>query len=372
MTMWLIIMYVTLALTGSCLIYLSTRVAKFGFMEKLARQRFKLKISLSAVLVFGIFAVLGMFLNFMNAIVCAVYFAMSWLIIDVVVWCVYKIFGYRISKNVSGCAALCCGLVWLVTGWYLDHHVWKTEYSIQSEKLAQNLKIIGFADSHTGTTFHAQGFAKHVAAMQQQNPDIVIVAGDFVDDDTSKEDMIATCKILGEMKTTYGVYFVFGNHDNGYYGPAYRGFSGQELVAELEKNGVKVLRDDTVLVADTLYIVGRRDYSVEKERRGTRQSMQELTAKLDKDKFIFVADHQPTDYENQANSGVDMVFSGHTHGGQLFPFNQVGKWIGANDLVYGHEKRQNTDFIVTSGLSDWAIKFKTGTKSEYVVINLNK
>ena len=83
-----------------------------------------------------------------------------------------------------------------------------------------------------------------------------------------------------------------------------------------------------------------------------------------------MADHQPTDYNNQAKTEVDLVFSGHTHGGQLFPFNQVGKWIGANDLVYGHEKRNKTDFIVTSGISDWAIKFKTGTKSEYVVINL--
>lgn len=67
---------------------------------------------------------------------------------------------------------------------------------------------------------------------------------------------------------------------------------------------------------------------------------------------------------------ADLVLSGHTHGGQLFPFNQIGKWVGAVDLVYGREKRSNTDFIVTSGISDWAIKFKTGTRSEYVVINV--
>jgi hypothetical protein len=72
--------------------------------------------------------------------------------------------------------------------------------------------------------------------------------------------------------------------------------------------------------------------------------MQELVTGADSKKYLIVADHQPTDYKNQAASGVDLVVSGHTHGGQLFPFNQVGKWIGANDLVYGHEKHQNTDF----------------------------
>ena len=81
-------------------------------------------------------------------------------------------------------------------------------------------------------------------------------------------------------------------------------------------------------------------------------------------------DHQPNDYQNQADAGVDLVLSGHTHGGQLFPLNKVGEWIGANDRTYGFEKRGQTNFIVTSGLSDWAIKFKTGTKSEFVVIDL--
>ena len=98
--------------------------------------------------------------------------------------------------------------------------------------------------------------------------------------------------------------------------------------------------------------------------------MTELIQNLDNDKYTIVLDHQPTDYEKQAQSEVDLVLSGHTHGGQLFPLNQVGKWIGANDAIYGHEKRKRTDFIVTSGISSWAIQFKTGTKSEFIVIDI--
>lgn len=59
---------------------------------------------------------------------------------------------------------------------------------------------------------------------------------------------------------------------------------------------------------------------------------------------------------------MDLVVSGHTHGGQLFPLMQFENLnaLGGDDKVYGYEKRENTNFIVTSGISDWAIKFKTG------------
>ena len=91
---------------------------------------------------------------------------------------------------------------------------------------------------------------------------------------------------------------------------------------------------------------------------------------LDSNKYSIVLDHQPSDYDAQEAAGVDLVLSGHTHGGQLFPFNYMGYWTGLDDKTYGLEKRTNTNFIVTSGISDWAIKFKTGCKSEYVVIDV--
>ena len=69
-----------------------------------------------------------------------------------------------------------------------------------------------------------------------------------------------------------------------------------------------------------------------------------------------------------------LVLSGHTHGGQMIPIMQFSRWfnIGVNDNIYGMEKRKDTDFIVTSGISDWAIKFKTGCRSEYVMIDINR
>ena len=123
------------------------------------------------------------------------------------------------------------------------------------------------------------------------------------------------------------------------------------------------------LIDNRFYIIGRKDFS-EILRGNPRQSMNELLQNLNKEKFSIILDHQPNDYNNQTDAEADLVLSGHTHGGQLFPLNKVGEWIGANDKTYGYEKRKQTNFIVTSGLSDWAIKFKTGTKSEFVVIDI--
>ena len=77
-------------------------------------------------------------------------------------------------------------------------------------------------------------------------------------------------------------------------------------------------------------------------------------------------------YEKESETDADLVLSGHTHGGQFFPVTYVGEWIGANDRTYGYEERNDTEFIVTSGISDWEILFKTGTKSEYVIIDITR
>lgn len=78
------------------------------------------------------------------------------------------------------------------------------------------------------------------------------------------------------------------------------------------------------------------------------------------------------DYEAQKDANVDLVLFGHTHGGQLFPLMTIENHsnIAEDDRVYGYEKRGNTNFIVTSGIADWVIKFKTGCKSEYLLISI--
>ena len=95
-------------------------------------------------------------------------------------------------------------------------------------------------------------------------------------------------------------------------------------------------------------------------------------AGIPKDAFVVMLQHEPTAWRRTIlpKTEAQITLSGHTHGGQLIPLGPIGRLLGANDRTYGTETRGNTTFIVTSGISDWEIRFKTGTKSEYVVIDI--
>ena len=352
------------------ILYLASRFPKFSFVHKLAKEKKGICFVIGLVLGVLLLLVLWVSIGFINAAICIIHLVVIWLLCDGVNKLVEKKRGKAFVRYYAGVSAIGITVIYLSCGWFLAHNVWHTKYTLETDKQVGNLRIVQFADSHVGTTFNGEGFAKQVEAMQEENPDVVVIVGDYVDDDTTKEDMIASCAALGTLKTTYGVYYTFGNHDKGYYGPEYRGYSGDDLIAELEKNNVKILQDETVLLGERFYLIGRQDRS-EEQRGDGRASMEELVAGLDSDKYSIVLDHQPHDYDAQEEAGVDLVLSGHTHGGQLFPFHRMGQWTGIDDKSYGLEKRGNTNFIVTSGISDWAIKFKTGCKSEYVVIDIS-
>lgn len=367
--MWMLILggLIVGTLLGS--VYLISRFARFSIVQKAAKGRKSICRILGFGLVVLLFICTRALSGTINAEIAFLHLVVVWLICDGVSRLAEKKSKKEFTKYYAGTAAICITAIYLACGWYLAHHVWSVKYTLNTEKQVGNLRIVQFADSHVGNTFSGKEFLKHVKAVQSENPDIVVITGDYVDDDTSKKDMIDACEALGTLKTTYGVYYVFGNHDKGYYDPEYRGYSGNDLITELEKNNVTVLQDETILLDDRFYLIGRQDRS-EEQRSGFRASMAELTAGLDPDKYSIVLDHQPYDYDAQTKSGVDLVLSGHTHGGQMIPFNRMGEWMGIDAKTYGLEKRSGTDFIVTSGISDWAIQFKTGCKSEYVVVDV--
>ena len=164
------------------------------------------------------------------------------------------------------------------------------------------------------------------------------------------------------------VYYIYGNHDRGYFDS--REYGEAELIANLKSHGVTVLKDESVYMEElNVTLIGRDDKSV--ESYGSRMSAAELTRDVNKDSYIVLLDHQPNDYDAEAASGADLVLCGHTHGGQLFPLGYIGLLFGANDEFYGLSQRENTAFIVNSGISNWSIPFKTGCVAEYVIIDVS-
>ena len=288
-----------------------------------------------------------------------------WLACDAVCAILRVIRRRDFGKYVAGGAALLLCAVYLSAGWFFAHHVFEVGYELETGKVLPegSLRVVLIADAHMGATLDGEDFDEEMERIEAAGPDIVVVTGDFVDDESSVLDMLAACRALGGLDTTYGVYFVFGNHDKGYFDD--REFSEKELRDALESNDVVILEDEVNLIADSVYIIGRQDRSVR-----DRAEIVALTDGLDRSKYMIVLDHQPNDYAAEAEAEVDLVLSGHTHGGHVFPAGQLGMLMGANDALYGHEQRGGTDFIVTSGISGWAIPFKMGAISEYVVIDI--
>ena len=382
---WMMIVVLALVLGAACLWYLARRFSRFTPVRNLAgrlagatgtepdgravkRARI-LAWVLGACILAALAVIFLLTMGYVNALIIALYLALFLLVSDGIVAIIRRVAHRDVRADLAGALAIAVTVTYFAVGCFCAYHVWTTTYEVTTQKDVAPLKIVQFADSHVGTTFHADGFSDLVDRMQAEEPDVVFITGDFVDDDTTREDMLACCEALGRFRTPYGVYFVFGNHDKGYYGDEHRGWTTQELVDALTANGVTVLEDAVVPIGEDYLVIGRQDRS-EAERGNPRATMAELTEGLDDGRYQIVLDHQPNDYTAEAESGVDLVLSGHTHGGQLIPITYVGIWTGQNDAVYGYEKRLGTDFIVTSGISDWAIKFKTGCISEYCVISV--
>lgn len=382
MIMWLCILIGTLILSVLGLLYLISRVGKFAFIRKISKGIKWRRILISLAIVIMSLVIIDVLLGYVNLCVVLIHLTLFWLLSELIIWICSKYFvKIREAKiYLAGIMALLVTFIYLGYGFYNDRHVIVTSYEIESEKVTQPLRMVQFTDSHMGTTFDGEGFAKHMELVQSLNPDVVLMTGDYIDGSSIYEDIIVATTAMGQLETTYGKYFIFGNHDKNYYGEeGRRDFSEAELIKELEKNDIVVLEDELVRINDEYVIIGRQDKTV-----SSRMAISDLVAsanagqfdldlsKSDKAGEFFMIDlnHQPNDYANEEAAGVDLVLSGHTHGGQLFPIINAGIWLGQNDKTYGYEKRSNTNFIVSSGISDWALDFKTGCVSEVVVIDI--
>ena len=339
-------------------VYLDKQFLKLPFIKKIKNKFLRFIISLIPVLIVFIF------LDFINAIVFIIHLFFFTSLAQFILFIIKKTSKKAIGNYYIVIFGFIITFIYMGVGMYLDYHVFETHYEIETTKDIgmDKLRIVQISDSHVGTTFDGKGFKKHIEKINKKNADLVVITGDFVDDDTPKEDMIESCKALSLLKTKYGVYYIEGNHDKGYFNN--RNYSFEDLLGELDKNNVIILRDKIVEVTDKIYIVGRNDATY------SRLNINTLLKDVDRSKYIIDLNHQPNDYENEKNAKVDLVLSGHTHGGQLFPLGPIGVLFKANDNYYGLEKRDDTYFIVNSGISNWRLKFKTGTKSEYGVIDI--
>lgn len=255
-----------------------------------------------------------------------------------------------------------------------------TSYDVTVNKTVpetDSLKIVLLADTHFGYnagTAHAQEIVEKI---NQQNPDLVCIAGDIFDNEfdaiREPEEME---NILKTIRSRYGVYACWGNHDLNE--PILAGFtfnqesndiSDPRMKEFLHKSNIQLLEDESVLIDNKFYIVGRKDASLSEKIGETRQTPKQLTSALDKNKPVIFIDHQPKELQELADAGADLDLCGHTHDGQTFPGNTTIRFLWENPC--GYLRKDNMHNIVTSGAGVWGPAMRVGTDSEICVINVS-
>ena len=218
-----------------------------------------------------------------------------------------------------------------------------------------SLKIVAVSDVHLGLGTVKSKLAKYVDMINAQEPDVVLICGDLIDNSivpVINQQMQAELSML---KARYGVYMVLGNHEY---------ISGiGECMQFLEQTPVCVLRDTVVTLPNGVQLVGRDDRSVR-----SRKDLTPLMRDIDHTQPVIVLDHQPVEINETVQTGADLLLCGHTHNGQVWPLNLLVKRMF--EISYGYEQRAQTHIYVTSGLSLWGPPFRIGTQSEMAVIQL--
>ena len=362
MKIWVFLIVSVLLICVSGAMYLSFSIAKFDFIEKITKGRKWLSRLVSFGLIVIFFLIIARLFSLGDAAIVFIHVVFFFLLSGIIVRIINAVRGKETSFSLRGCLALVLTIAYLSVGYYQCMNVWETNYVLSSDKVSEDVRIALIADSHIGTTFDGDGFANHINEIMRAEPDCVMIAGDFVDDSTKREDLIKACEALEQIKPKYRVWYVYGNHDKGYYQS--RAFTATELDETLRAHNINVMEDEVAYAGD-LCIVGRKDGMTT-----SRLPISELIKEVDSSKYTVVLNHEPTDYENESLTNVDLVLSGHTHGGQFIPLGFIQEALGINDGVYGHKIINDTNFIVTSGISNWEFHFKTGTKSEYVIIDI--
>lgn len=224
----------------------------------------------------------------------------------------------------------------------------------------KSLKIAAASDIHLGTIICKSRLEKIVKLINGINADIVLLPGDVVDEDIApviKQNLGETLRMI---KSKYGVYAVTGNHE--YIGGV------EPACRYLTEHGIKMLRDEYVLIDNSFYLTGREDRASKGFAGILRKPLDKIMEGVDKNLPVILMDHQPVALEEAERNGIDLQLSGHTHHGQLWPFNFITKKI--YELSRGYKKRGNTHYYVSCGAGTWGPPVRTGNRPEIIEINI--
>lgn len=285
------------------------------------------------------------------------YYTLIFALIHFIIWLCTKIFSLQLPTAKIACAFLACSLLLVAWGSYRAFHpVVRTE-KIFTEKLPQgsSYRMVLVTDIHLGRIL-GRSYAENLTQrINQLQPDIVLLAGDLLDEKIAyvlEENSLAP---LSQIQTRQGIFMAFGNHD--YIDtPAL----WQSMV---EKQNITVLRDQSLIVDEKIKITGLNDFS----RNRSIESLLQLSGD-NKKYYSILIDHQPRKMLAASRAGYDLYVAGHTHTGQLFPNHYITKRM--YPLDFGRSEFGPLTAITSGGYGFWGPPVRTEAAPEIVLIEL--
>ncbi len=282
---------------------------------------------------------------------------------------VVRLFKVGCSKEllrfICGVSAMALTLVTVVYGFYNYKQIKVVEYDIalEGKSLENDLNIVVISDLHLGSVGSENRLGEIVEEINSLNPDIICIAGDFFDSDFSSiKNPEKALETLKRLDSKYGAYLCLGNHDAGKTFPQMKEF--------IEKSGIVPLYEESVVIDNRFVLVGRLDRSPIGENGDMkRKATSEVLSGIDQGLPVIVLDHNPARYE-EYDKDVDLIFSGHTHKGQIFPGSIITNLMYEVDYGYYQKDNESPQIIVTSGVGAWGMPMKVGTNSEILKITI--
>ena len=267
------------------------------------------------------------------------------------------------TKKILGIAVITISSIFVISGhintWFpkiknLDISIHKKAGSLKG------LNIVAFSDVHLGTLIEKRHLARIIKNVNALKPDIILIPGDIIDEDINPVIHSNVGETLRTLKAKYGVYAVTGNHE--YIGGA------AKAKEYLKSHEIQLLNDTAVLIDNSFYVAGREDL-MKNQSANKRKGLDEITRNLQKDMPLILMDHQPFHLEQAEKNGVDLQLSGHTHHGQLWPFNYITNLV--YEKSWGYLQKGNTHYYVSCGVGGWGPPIRTVSRPEIVNIKMH-
>ena len=268
-------------------------------------------------------------------------------------------------KKTIGC--ICGGLLLGAFLYWQDNGLMLTKMTYQGDIPAgfHGYKILQVADLQNKTFGENQ--EPLLRKIQQSAPDIIVLTGDLLD--RNKTDVDAAMNFIEEIMNIAPVYFVSGNHEH-------QSGEWERLSDEMVQAGVTILNNGKSVIqknGDTITVLGLSDKSVNRHY----DKMLHTLMSGQEDSFNILLSHRPELFETYAVEGVDLVFTGHAHGGQIrIPFLHQGIFAPHQGFfpkyTEGMHEKNGTVMVVSRGLGNSTFPFRIFNRPELVEVTLQK